>query len=159
VVGTVARFRLGDDRFVARILEPSIACFELAFPPPPLSFPIADARKMHGAPFVSRDARVSELPRRDDQDERRAAGALIRRLEIRWPKSVRRLTVLLLPDCDDDEPARPVTPLDQWLARRPTRLAFYSDPLYRTTGLPPIPLLDVQPAILRTDAPKRIDHA
>ena len=158
VVGTVARFRLGDDRFVARIVEPSIARFELAFPPPPLSFPIADARKMHSAPFGSRDARVFELPRRDDQDERRAAGALIRRLEIRWPKGVRRLTVLLLPDCDDDEPAQPVTPLDQWLARRPTRLAFYSDPLYRTRGLPPIPLLDVQPAILRTDVPKRIDH-
>jgi hypothetical protein len=159
VVGTVARFRLGDDRFVARIVEPSIACFELAFPPPPLSFPIADARKMHSARFFSRDTRVSELPRRDDQDERRAAGALIRRLEIRWPKGVRRLTVSLLPDCDGDEPARRVIPLDQWLARRPARLTLFSDPPCRTKGLSPTPLLDVRPALLRTDAPKKIDHA
>src|SRR5689334_8592692 len=57
---------------------------------------------------------------------RRAAGALIRRLQIVWPPGARRLSVALLPDCDDDDLALPVTPLDQWLARRPVRLASYS---------------------------------
>ncbi len=135
VVGSVARFRLGGDRFVARILEPSTARFELTFPPAPCSFPIADARKMHGRPRVGGEARVSELPRRDDEAERRAAGALIRRLEISWPKHVRRLTVLLLPDCDNDEQVWPVTPLDDWLARRPNRLARHPEPLHLTQGL------------------------
>jgi len=36
------------------------------------------------------------------------------------------LSVALLPDCGDDDLALPVTPLDQWLARRPVRLASYS---------------------------------
>src|SRR5439155_2784286 len=38
VVGSIARFRLGDDRFVARILEPAAARFELTLPPAPTSF-------------------------------------------------------------------------------------------------------------------------
>jgi hypothetical protein len=39
------------------------------------------------------------------------------------PASARRLTVLLLPDCDDAEDTMlPVAPLDYWLARRPIRL-------------------------------------
>jgi hypothetical protein len=118
VIGPVARFRLGDDRFVARILEPSAACFELSFPPAPCSFPVADTRRLHGRPLTSEGALVSELPRRDDEDGKRAAGALIRRLEISWPKGARRLTVLLLPDCDTEDQVLPVASLDHWLARR-----------------------------------------
>jgi hypothetical protein len=33
VSGSVARFQLGNDRLVVRILEPETACFELSFPP------------------------------------------------------------------------------------------------------------------------------
>jgi hypothetical protein len=167
VAGSVARFRLGEDRFVARILEPSNAGFELTLPPPPRSFPITDARKMHGAPFISRDAVVSELPRRDDHNEKRAAGPLIRRLEICWPRGAYRLTVSLFPDCDDDEPAWPVTPLDHWLARSPNHSALYPDPLHlHRTGLLPNPergtpmtLPDLEHGIRGTHSRKRIDHA
>jgi hypothetical protein len=167
VAGSVARFRLGDDHFVARILEPSSARFELAFPPPPRSFPITDARKMHGAPFISRDALVSEVPRLDNQDERRAAGALIKRLEISWPRGARRLTVSLLPDCDDDEQPWPVTPLDHWLARSPDRMALYIDSPHRTEllcnperGTPtPMTSPDLKHGIRGTHSRKRIDHA
>jgi hypothetical protein len=134
VVGSVARFRLGDDRFVARILEPSTARFELTFPPPPCSFPVTDTRRLHGR--VNRDAGlVSELPRRDDENGQRAVGALIRRLEIQWPKGARRLTVLLLPDCDAEDQVLPVTPLDHWVARRPVRFSRFPQPLYRSEGL------------------------
>ena len=71
--------------------------------------------------------RVSELPRGTGEAGPRTAGALpIRRLQIAWPAGTRRLTVLLLPDCDRDELALPVAPLDHWLARQPIRL----------TGLP-----------------------
>jgi hypothetical protein len=56
---------------------------------------------------------------------RRNRFALIRRLQIVWPKGTRRLSVALLPDCDDDDLALPVTSLDEWLARRPVRLASY----------------------------------
>jgi hypothetical protein len=66
---------------------------------------------------------VAELPRRVDDKGKRAFGALIRRLQIVWPKGTRRLSVALLPDCDDDDLALPVTPLD--LARRPVRLIEY----------------------------------
>src|SRR6202040_1701500 len=68
ITGSVARFRLGDDRFVARILEPSTARFELALPPAPSSFRIADARCLHGSPLAGHGL-VSELPRRDDDDD------------------------------------------------------------------------------------------
>ena len=135
VTGAVARFRLGDDRFVARILEPDTARFELTFPPAPSSFPIADSRRLHGRPFVGEGTLVSELPRCDDQDGKRAAGALIRRLEVSWPRGARRLTVLLLPDCDAEDQALSVTSLDHWLAQRPVRFARFPQPFYRTEGL------------------------
>ena len=135
VTGSVARFRLGDDRFVARILEPANARFELTFPPPPCSFPVADIRQLHGRPISGDGALVSELPRRDDEQGKRAAGALIRRLEVAWPKGARRLTVSLLPDCDVEDQVLPVAPLDYWLARRPVRLHRYPQPLYRTEDL------------------------
>jgi hypothetical protein len=168
VVGSVARFRLGDDRFVARILEPSNASFELTFPPPPRSFPITDGQKMHGTPFISPDARVSEMPRRDDQDGEPAAGPLIRRLEISWPRGAYRLAVSLFPDCDDEEPAWPVTSLDNWLARSPNLSALYPDllHLHRTGLLPPsldrgtpMTLPDLKPGIRETHLRKRIGHA
>ena len=135
VVGPVARFRTGDDRFVVRILEPATARFELTLPPAPCSFPVGDAQRLHGRQPAGDGALVSELPRRDDADGKRAASALIRRLEICWPKGARRLSVLLLPDCDDDQRAVPVRPLEDWLARRPLGLARYPQPLYRTGGL------------------------
>jgi Heparinase II/III-like protein len=133
VAGAVARFRLGEDRFIARILEPITARFELAFPPPPCSFPVADTQQLHGA-LADDGGMVSELPRRDDEGGKRAEGALIRRLEVSWPKGTRRLTVLLLPDCDAEERALPVTPLDHWLARRPVLVACDPQPFYRTEG-------------------------
>lgn len=120
MTGTLARFRLGDDRLVARILEPAGARFELAPPPPPRSFTALPAQQLHGRP--AGEGRISELARREDRPEERAAGAPIRRLQIAWPAGSRRLTVLLLPDCDGDELALPVAPLDHWLARRPLRL-------------------------------------
>ena len=131
IAGAVARFRLGDDRFVARILEPSAACFALTLPPAPCSFPIADARPLHGRRSTGEGALVSELPRRDDRDGKRAVGAMIRRLEVRWPRGARRLAVSLLPDCNTEDPVLPVTSLDHWLARRPVGLARYPQPFYR----------------------------
>ena len=135
VAGAVARFRLGEDRFVARILEPATACFALTLPPAPCSFPIADTKRLHGHQLADQGALVSELPRRDDERGKRAAGALIRRLEARWPKGARRLTVLLLPDCDTEDQALPVIPLDHWLAGRPVRVSCCPQPFYRTEGL------------------------
>jgi hypothetical protein len=127
VAGSIARFRSGEDRFVLRILEPAAACFEIGFPPEPQVFPIADVRQLHGRPLPdSNTVQVAELPRRVDDEARRAGGALIRRLQIIWPKGTRRLSVALLPDCDDEDLVLPVTPLDDWLARRPVRLASYS---------------------------------
>src|SRR5260370_18666945 len=135
IAGSVARFRLGDDRFVARILDPSAASFELAVPPAPSSLRIADARRLHRRPLAGHGL-VSELPRRDDdEDGGRAAGALIRRLEISWPKGARRLSVLMLPDCDDDDQTLPITPLVDWLAHYPLRPANHPPPLYRIAGL------------------------
>jgi hypothetical protein len=127
VAGSVARFHSGDDRFVLRILEPAAACFEIGFPPAPQVFPIPDIRQLHGRPPLNGiGGQVAELPRRVDDEDRRAAGALIRRLQIVWPKGTRRLSVALLPDCDDDDLVLPVNSLDEWLARRPVRLAPYS---------------------------------
>jgi Heparinase II/III-like protein len=129
VAGSVARFRLGDDRFVARILEPEAARFEITFPPEPRSFPIADVRQLHGRSVVAGEPlRVCELPRRADDQGERAAGALIRRLQIVWPKGTRRLSVALLPDCGDDDLALPIAPLNEWLAKRPVRLIRYRRP-------------------------------
>jgi Heparinase II/III-like protein len=128
VVGPVARFRLGEDRFVARILEPAAARFELSLPPAPSSFRIADAQQLHGRLPAGPGGLVSELPRRDDEGETRAAGALIRRLEIAWPKGATRLSVLLLPDCDDSDQALPVAPLDHWLAGSLFRLSGHPAP-------------------------------
>lgn len=165
VAGSVARFRHGDDRFVARILEPGTARFELTLPPAPSSFPVADVRRLHGRPLAGDGALVSELPRRDDEDGKRATGALIRRLEISWPRGVRRLTVLLLPDCDDDDQALPVTPLDHWLARRPVRLAHHPQPFYGTESLrdpergSPDELPTLGAGFLGKHSPIRIDHA
>ena len=121
LAGSVARFHIGGDNFVARILEPAGARFELKLPPPPRSFEPADPQLSHGRPLG--DARpVSELPRRTDDPEKRAAGAPIRCLQIALPPGTPRLTVLLLPDCDGTELALPMSPLDHWLARRPIRL-------------------------------------
>jgi Heparinase II/III-like protein len=132
VAGAFACFRRGEDRLVVRILEPSDARFELTLPPAPRPFPLGEVSQLHGHPQARRrGARIRELPRRDDDGERRGAGALIRRLQIILPAGARRLTVLLLPDCDDPEGAAlPVTPLDYWLARHPVRLA----PLVRPAG-------------------------
>ena len=131
IAGSVARFRLGDDRFVARILEPEAARFEIAFPPEPRAFPIADVRQLHGRSLAATNgACVSELPRRIDEDGRRAGGALIKRLQIVWPTGTRRLCVALLPDCDEDDLALPVSPLDVWLQKRPVRLAQFPRPEY-----------------------------
>ena len=163
IVGSVARFRLGDDRFIARILEPGPARFELTFPPAPCSFPVADTRRLHGR--RPNGSLVSELPRRDDENGERAAGAPIRRLEIQWPKGAHRLTVLLLPDCDVEDQVLPVTPLDHWLARRPVRLPRFLQPLYRTEGLcdPEQSSLAELPALkagpLGKYSQMRIDHA
>jgi hypothetical protein len=166
VAGAVARFRLGDDRFVARILEPSTARFELTLPPAPCSFPIADTKRLHGRQLADQGALVSELPRRDDEDGKRAAGALIRRLEVPWPRGARRLTVLLLPDCDTEDQALPVTPLDHWLARRPVRVTRYPQPFYRTEGLcdpewssSPYELPALEAGPFGKHSQMRIDHA
>ncbi len=121
LAGSLARFRSGEDKFVARVLEPAGACFKLSLPPPPRSFAPTDVHRLHGRP--PGDARqVSELPRRADDAGQHAAGAVIRRLQIVLPEGTPRLTVLLLPDCDGSELALPVAPLDHWLARRPVRL-------------------------------------
>src|SRR5215472_15178548 len=91
VSGAVARFRLGEDRFTARILAPETARFEIGYPPEPHSYPIADVRQLHGRSSVQADgACISELPRRVDHDGQRAGGAIIRRLQIVWPKGARR---------------------------------------------------------------------
>lgn len=119
VAGSVARFRSGDDRFVARILEPETAHFDLVFPPEPGSYPIADVRQLHGRSVLSDSGiHVSELPRRADDQNGRAAGELIKRLQIVWPRGARRLSVALLPDYDGEEFALRVSPLSQWLERR-----------------------------------------
>jgi hypothetical protein len=132
---SVARFRMGDDRFVVRILEPEGARFELGFPPEPRSFSVADVRQLHGLSLPAGDAiRISELPRRADDKGKRAAGPLIRRLQIVWPRGTRRLSVLFLPDYDGDDSAPLVTPLNEWLARRPVRLAQYPQSEYWTHG-------------------------
>jgi hypothetical protein len=166
VAGSVARFRLGDDRFVVRILEPGTACFELGFPPEPRSFPIADVRQLHGRSVIAGDgARVSELPRRDDDKDRRAAGALIRRLQVVWPKGARRLSIALLPDCDDDDLALPITSLSEWLARHPVRLARYHRPEYWANdardadGHVSVTLPPLEAGLLRRHSPERMDHA
>ena len=165
VVGSVARFRLGEDRFVARILEPATARFELTLPPAPSSFRIADAEQLHGRPFAGPGGLVSELPRRDDEGDTRAAGALIRRLEIAWPKGAPRLSVLLLPDCDDGDQMLPVIPLDHWLSGRFFGFTGHPESFYYTEGLraperrPP----DRQPmpedGFLGRPSRMRIDHA
>jgi hypothetical protein len=134
LAGSLARFRLGNDRLVARILEPAGARFELALPPPPRSFALGPAHQLHGRPPGDGSV-LSELPRRADRAGKRAAGAVIRRLQIAWPAGTRRLTVLLLPDCDSDELALPVTPLDHWLARRPIRLTGLPRRGCRTRGV------------------------
>src|SRR5262249_21620290 len=101
----------------------------------PSSFPIADTKRLHGRPRTGDDARVSELPRRDDEDGKRAAGALIKRLEVRWPRGAPRLTVLFLPDCDVDDQVLLVAPLNHWLARHPIHRSRRPQPVYRTKGL------------------------
>jgi hypothetical protein len=133
LAGSEARFCLGDDRFVVRILEPAAARLEIVFPPEPRSFPIADVRALHGRSVLSRERpMVFELPRRVDDPGQRAGGALVRRLQIVWPAGTRRLRVALLPDCDDndDNLLLPVAPLNDWLASRPMRLARLPRPEY-----------------------------
>jgi Heparinase II/III-like protein len=122
LTGSLARFRSGEDQFDARILEPAGARFELSPPPAPRSFAPADAKQRHGRQ-IGEHRLVVELPRRTDDAERRAGGPPIGLLQIVLPAGTRRVTVLLLPDCDGNEMALPVTPLDHWLARRPVRLA------------------------------------
>jgi hypothetical protein len=134
-------------------------------PPAPCSFPVGDAQRLHGRQPAGDGALVSELPRRDDADGKRATSALIRRLEICWPKGARSLSVLLLPDCDDDERAVPVRPLEDWLGRRPVGLARYPQPLYRTGGLcdpeqrPPDELPALEAGLLGKHPSIRVDHA
>jgi hypothetical protein len=125
VVGAHAVFRHGEDRLVARILEPVGARFALAMLPAPRSFARADVWQLHGRPQARRHgAKVRELARREDDGDRRGVGVPIRRLQIAVPAGTRQLTVLLLPDCaEEDDPPLPVAPLDYWLARRPLRLA------------------------------------
>jgi Heparinase II/III-like protein len=128
-----ACFRHGEDRLVARILEPAAARFELTLPPAPGRFAVGDVTRLHGRPrTLRRGARIRELPRRDDDGERRGAGAPIRRLQIVLPAGARRLAVLLLPDCDAaaaaEESILPIAPLDSWLARHPVRLASCPPP-------------------------------
>jgi Heparinase II/III-like protein len=136
LAGSVAHFRLGEDRLTAHILEPATACFELALPPSPRSFALAAAAQRHGhLTSAHASTRVRELPRRDDDGGKRAAGSPIRRLQIGWPSGARRLTVALLPDCDGDEAPLPVTPLDHWLARQPVRLIRVSRRGYRARRL------------------------
>jgi Heparinase II/III-like protein len=119
--GSLARFRIGDDRFDARILEPAGARFLLSPPPPPRAFLRADAEQLHGR-TIGNTRHVFELPRCADAAGQHAAGAPIRRLQISLPAGTPRVAVLLLPDCDGSELALPVTPLDHWLAKRPVRL-------------------------------------
>ncbi len=126
VAGTTASFSRGDDRLVVRILEPAAARFKLTSPPAPRRFVVADPRLLHGRRHTGRGSsvRVREMERRDNDEERRGAGAPVRRLQIVLPAGVRRLTVSLLPDCDEaDDAVLPVAPLDYWLARRPLSLA------------------------------------
>lgn len=126
VTASTAHFRIGNDHFVARILEPADACFELAQPPPSGSFAIADVHELHSRPVGSPEiVEVSELPRRDDAGAQRAAGAPIQRLQIEWPKGTQRVAVLLLPDCNGKAiRLPPVIPLDDWLRQRPTEPMF-----------------------------------
>src|SRR5262249_31977583 len=150
----------GDDGLVARIVEPSAARFDLTFPPEPRSFSVADVQQLHGHRLAAEgDVRVSELPRREDEPGKRASGALIRRLEIVWPPSAQRLTVVLVPDCDDDELALPVTPLDDWLARRPVRLTRYPQPEYRTAFPPGQPEWGASAGVPAFEAGHRGKHA
>jgi hypothetical protein len=134
VTGSVARFRLAEDRFVARILEPGEACFELGMPPAPNSFPVVDTRQLHGRRSGGEGVRVSELPRRDDHEGKRAVGNLVRRLEVHWPRGAQCLTVLLLPDCDAEDKLLPVIPLNDWLARRSVDLTRSHPFFYQTKG-------------------------
>jgi Heparinase II/III-like protein len=166
VAGPVARFRTGGDRFVARILEPETACFDLSFPPEPRSFPVSDIRQLHGRRAVSgNQIRVSELPRRADDQGRRAAGPLIRRLQIVWPKGVQRLSVLLLPDCDDEQFGLPVVPLSNWLAKSPVRLAgcrrwpHWTKAEWRGAGGPTIGAAPPKPRLVSEYPPGRTGHA
>jgi hypothetical protein len=137
VAATAARFRRGADRLLVRILEPAGARFELTSPPAPRRFSLGDVRQLHGRPqTVNLGTQIRELPRRDDDGERRGVGAPIRRLQIAVPTGARRLTVMLLPDCDDAEDMLlPVAPLDHWLARRPIRLASCRRPANGKSGL------------------------
>jgi Heparinase II/III-like protein len=133
VAADCATFRCGDDRLVVRILEPAEARFQLTRPPPPRRFPVEDVRQLHGRGPSLPIAKIPELPRRDDDGERRSAGRSIRRLQVALPTGARRLIVLLLPDCDDLAAAQratlPIAPLDSWLARHPVRMACYTRPL------------------------------
>lgn len=164
VAGSLARFRFGEDYLVARILEPAGARFELALPPPPRSFPSGPAHQLHGRAGGD-GVLVSELPRCDDQAGKRAAGAPIRRLQIVWPAGTRRLTVLLLPDCDGGELALPVAPLDHWLARRPVRLSGLPRRGYRTRGVHvtgrdfPVRLRSANSIYSSRDVQMNCDHA
>jgi hypothetical protein len=92
---------------------------------------------------------ISELPRRAAGSGAGAAGLPIQRLQIRLPAGTSRVTVLLLPDCDGSEPALPVAPLDDWLARRPLRLTRVVRRGCRARGLRTLPR---RPAATRGDS-------
>ncbi len=166
VAGSVARFRSGSDRFVVSIVEPSTAYFDLGFPPEPHSFPIVDIRQLHGRPvFAGNNPQVSEMPRRADACGR-LGDALIRRLQIVWPNGVRRLTVALLPDYDDNADfAAHVTPLEEWLARSPVRLARYRRPRQwiagggGNKGVAPMKMPALRAGVVRKQLFQRIGHA
>ncbi|MGH7114642.1 MAG: heparinase II/III domain-containing protein, partial [Stellaceae bacterium] len=164
LTGSLARFRLGEDCLVARILEPVGARFELVLPLAPRSFALDHATPLHGC-APGDGAVVSEFPRRADRPGQRAAGALIRRLQIAWPAGARRLTVLLLPDCEGDELSLPVAPLDHWLARRPIRLSGLPRRGCRARGVHTqtcasrVRLATPKVAYFRQEPPTSLDHA
>jgi len=150
LAGSLARFRLGNDCLAVHILEPADARFELSPPPPPRAFALENVHQLHGTP-AGDGGRVSELPRRTDAAGERAGGAAIRRLQIALPAGAPRLTVLLLPDCDGNELALPVAPLDHWLARRPPRLTGVSR---RRRQRSPAPMRDLEVATLLKRRPE-----
>ncbi|HEY2538174.1 MAG TPA: heparinase II/III family protein [Stellaceae bacterium] len=164
LTGSQARFRIAGDQFDARILEPAGARFKLSPTPGPCSFAIADAQQLHGQQLGD-DRLVSELPRRADDAAGRAAGQPIRRLQILLPAATPRVTVLLLPDCDGDELALPVTPLDHWLARRPLRLTGVPRRGRRGRGLhaPPRHLVvtsrEIKAGLQQLPPRRGLDHA
>jgi hypothetical protein len=108
--GQAILLRLDGEELLVKIQTPAAARLAITFPPAPRSFEVVNQAMLHGEALRRF---VSERPRVD------ADGRTIRRLEIRWPRRTRRLTVVLSPTgCEATADIR-VTPLADWLARRP----------------------------------------